>query len=85
MDRNSPPITEEEKANEEKETDDDEEEIEDDDAVRYRNYFENVFASKQPSTRGSVIRELIEQPGLSYKKSIVKEKGKGLVGPSEGP
>ncbi|PPD94780.1 hypothetical protein GOBAR_DD08173 [Gossypium barbadense] len=45
----------------------------------------DVFAPVNPSTRSPIIRDPSDQPGMSYKKFIMKGKSKGVAGPIEGP
>ncbi|PPD94783.1 hypothetical protein GOBAR_DD08176 [Gossypium barbadense] len=51
----------------------------------YHDGFEDVFAPTNPSTRSPIILDPSDQPGMSYKKFIMKGKSKGVAGPIEGP
>ncbi|KAK5775433.1 hypothetical protein PVK06_043326 [Gossypium arboreum] len=73
-----------EKGSKEEEIDNDEV-TEDDDMTSYHDDFEDLFASKQSFTEGLVIRDPSDQPAMSYKKSVIKGKDKGVAGSSEGP
>ncbi|KAH1056560.1 hypothetical protein J1N35_034625 [Gossypium stocksii] len=72
-----------EEGNEEEKCDDDEAKKDDD--TLYRNDFEDLFASTQPSIGGLIIRESIEQSKLPYKKSVVQGNGKGIARSTEVP
>ncbi|MBA0700574.1 hypothetical protein Goari_027294 [Gossypium aridum] len=45
----------------------------------YQDDFEVTFALERPSTAGLVIRDLKPLMHHSYKRSVVKDKGKGIV------
>ncbi|KAH1038878.1 hypothetical protein J1N35_040621 [Gossypium stocksii] len=59
--------------------------MEDDDFTPYRNKFEGTFASTQQPTRGPVICEPSNWPEMSFARSTVRAKSKGIKGSSEGP
>ncbi|MBA0738528.1 hypothetical protein Gogos_011866 [Gossypium gossypioides] len=49
----------------------------------YQDDFEVTFALERPSTTGLVIRDLKPLTHHSYKRSVVKGKGKGIVGSAQ--
>lgn len=51
----------------------------------YHDDFENVFVPAHPSIGSPIIYDPSDQPEVSYKKSIMKGKSKGVAGSSEGP
>ncbi|KAH1114086.1 hypothetical protein J1N35_007464 [Gossypium stocksii] len=58
--------------------------MEDDNFVSYQGNFENAFASARQQRRGLITCEPSNQAWIQSSRSIVSEKGKAIVGPSEG-
>ncbi|KAK5835647.1 hypothetical protein PVK06_011341 [Gossypium arboreum] len=73
-----------EEQEEEIEEKEDEEVTEDDDFTPYCNNFEGTFAFAQQSTGGPIICEPSNQPEMSFARSTVRAKSKGIKGLSEG-
>ncbi|PPE02075.1 hypothetical protein GOBAR_DD00889 [Gossypium barbadense] len=58
--------------------------IEDDDFASYQGNFDNAFAYARQQREGLITREPSKQPWIQSSRSVVSEKGKEIVAPSEG-
>ncbi|PPD98802.1 hypothetical protein GOBAR_DD04163 [Gossypium barbadense] len=62
----------------------DDEAIEDNGFASYQGNLENAFVFARQQRGGLVIHEPSNQPWMQSSRSVVSDKGKGIMGPSEG-